>query len=556
MQEEAEGSERTRTGRSKTRPVWMRDYEMGLFMEEEEDLMALVTEMGDPEKFEEAVHHEKWKQAMEAEMNSIEENNTWELVELPEGSKVIGVKWIFKTKLNEKGEVDKHKARLVAKGFHQTQGVDFYEVFAPVARWDTIRLLLSIAAQRGWCVHQLDVKSAFLHGELKEDVYVEQPKGFEVKNEERKVYKLNKALYGLRQAPRAWYSKIEGYFEKEGFKKCYCEHTLFVKAEGDNVLIVSVYVDDVIYTSSSMIMREAFKASMKKEFAMSDLGKMKYFLGVEVTQDKKGIFINQRKYASEVMKRFGMEQCNSVRNPTVQGCKLTKEGAGSQVDATLYKQIVGSLRYLTATRPDLIYSVNLVSRYMEKPTEQHLLAVKRILRYVQGTMEYGIQYQSDNKEELMGFVDSDYAGDEDDRKSTSGYVFMNGGGAISWASRKQPIVTLSTTEAEYVSAAAGACQAAWLRNVLEEIGCKQGERTVLFCDNSSTIKLSKNPVFHGRSKHIQVRFHFLRELVSDEIIELEYCSTQDQLADVMTKAVKLDVFEKLRGYMGVEVKSS
>lgn len=556
VQEEAEGSERTRTGRSKTRPVWMRDYEMGLFMEEEEDLMALVTEMGDPEKFEEAVHHEKWKQAMEAEMNSIEENNTWELVELPEGSKVIGVKWIFKTKLNEKGEVDKHKARLVAKGFHQTQGVDFYEVFAPVARWDTIRLLLSIAAQRGWCVHQLDVKSAFLHGELKEDVYVEQPKGFEVKNEERKVYKLNKALYGLRQAPRAWYSKIEGYFEKEGFKKCYCEHTLFVKAEGDNVLIVSVYVDDVIYTSSSMIMREAFKASMKKEFAMSDLGKMKYFLGVEVTQDKKGIFINQRKYASEVMKRFGMEQCNSVRNPTVQGCKLTKEGAGSQVDATLYKQIVGSLRYLTATRPDLIYSVNLVSRYMEKPTEQHLLAVKRILRYVQGTMEYGIQYQSDNKEELMGFVDSDYAGDEDDRKSTSGYVFMNGGGAISWASRKQPIVTLSTTEAEYVSAAAGACQAVWLRNVLEEIGCKQGERTVLFCDNSSTIKLSKNPVFHGRSKHIQVRFHFLRELVSDEIIELEYCSTQDQLADVMTKAVKLDVFEKLRGYMGVEVKSS
>lgn len=409
---------------------------MGLFMEEEEDLMVLVTEIGDPERFEEAVQHDKWKLAMEAEMNSIEENNTWELVELPEGSKVIGVKWVFKTKLNEKGAVDKHKARLVAKGFHQTHGVDFYEVFAPVARWDTIRLLLSVAAKRGWCVYQLDVKSAFLHGELKEDVYVEQPKGFEVENEERKVYKLNKALYGLRQAPRAWYNRIEGYFEKEGFKKCYCEHTLFVKIEGSNVLIVSVYVDDVIYTSNSETMREAFKESMKLEFAMSDLGKMKYFLGVEVIQDQEGIFINQKKYASEVLKRFGMEHCNSVRNPTVQGCKLTKEGVGPEVDATLYKQMVGSLRYLTATRPDLIYSVNLVSRYMEKPKEQHLLAVKRILRYVQGTMEHGIQYQFNNKDELMGFVDSDYAGDEDDRKSTSGYVFLNGGGAISWASKE------------------------------------------------------------------------------------------------------------------------
>lgn len=548
-----------RVGRSKQRPAWMSDYDcegMGMQMEEDsEEVLALYISGDDPETFEEVNQHDKWRLAMKKEMSSIEENDTWELVSLPEGGKVIGVKWFFKTKLNEKGKVDKFKARLVAKGFHQTHGVDFHEVFAPVARWDTIRLILGVSAQRGWEVYQLDVKSAFLHRELSEEVYVEQPKGFESGEDSDKVYKLKKALYGLRQAPRAWYSKIEGYFTREGFTKCFCEHTLFVKVKGDDVLIVSLYVDDLIYASSSSTMLEDFKAYMMTEFSMTDLGRMKYFLGVEVTQDETGIFIGQKKYANEVLSRFGMEGCNAVRIPMVPGCKLTREGSGAMVDATMFKQLVGSLRYLTATRPDLIYSVNLVSRYMEGPTEQHLLAAKRIMRYVQGTKDYGIQYKRGEERELVGFFDSDYAGDEDDRKSTSGYLFLYGEGAVSWASKKQPIVTLSTTEAEYVSAANGACQAVWLRNVLKSIGSDQKEKTVLFCDNSSTIKLSKNAVLHGRSKHIQVRYHFIRELVSDEVIELEYCSTQDQVADIMTKPVKREVFEKLRGYMRVQLKN-
>lgn len=314
-------------------------------------------------------------------------------MDAPTNAKIIGVKWVFKTKLNERGEVDKFKARLVAEGFHQTYGIDFHEVFAPVAIWDTIRVILSLAAQRGWRVFQLDVKSAFLHGELKEDVYIEQPKGFESEEESEKVYKLKKALYGLRQAPRAWYSRIEGYFARECFKKCYCENTLFVKTEGSSILVVSLYVDDLIYTSDSEALLEGFKRSMKEEFAMTDLGKMKYFLGVEVIQDEDGIFINQKKYALETLEKFGMQDCNSVRNPMIPGNKLTKEGEGRPVDPTLFKQIVGSLRYLTATRPDLVYSVNVVSRYMKNPRESHLLAVKRILRYVQGTSDLGIQYK-------------------------------------------------------------------------------------------------------------------------------------------------------------------
>lgn len=224
---------------------------------------------------------------METEIKSIEDNRTWELVELPAEAKVIGVKWVFKTKYNEKGEVDKFKARLVAKGYHQTQGIDFHEVFAPVARWDTIRTLLGVAAQKEWTVLQLDVKSAFLHGELNEEVYVKQPPGFEIRDEADKVYKLRKALYGLKQAPRAWYSKLEGYFIKEGFKKCYCEHTLFVKTKGEEILIVSIYVDDLIYMGNSSMFLEEFKRSMMKEFAMTDLGKMKYFLELKLCRMRK-----------------------------------------------------------------------------------------------------------------------------------------------------------------------------------------------------------------------------------------------------------------------------
>lgn len=413
-------------------------------------------------------------------------------------------------------------------------------MFAHVAKWDTVRVILAEAAHNGWKVYQLDVKSAFLHGELKEDVYIEQPQGFIVEGEANKVYKLKKALYGLRHAPRAWYNKIEGYFAKEGFEKCYCEHTLFVKTEQENILIVSLYVDDLIYTGNSVSLLENIKASMMSEFAMVDLGLMKFFLGVELIQDEHGIFINQQKYAGEILKRFGMKNSNSVRNPIVPGQKLSKTRNGEVADPTVFKQLIGSLRYLTATRPDLIYSVNLVSRYMEKPYEEHMLAAKRILRYVKGTTEYGIQYKCGEERVLIGFVDSDYAGDVDDRKSTSGYVFMLSGGVVSWASKKQSIVTLSTTEAEFVAAAYGACQGVWLRNILGEIGAIQVECTVLYCDNSSTIKLSKNPMMHRRSKHIHVRCHFLRDLVNEGTMQLDYCPTQEQLPDFMTNIRKAE----------------
>ncbi|KAJ7954712.1 Retrovirus-related Pol polyprotein from transposon TNT 1-94 [Quillaja saponaria] len=421
-------------------------------------------------------------------LQQLQKNHTGELTDLPRGHKTIGVKWVYKTKMKENGEVDKYEARLVAKGYKQEFGVDFKEVVAPVARLDTIRLVVALAAQNSWSIFQLDVKSTFLHGELEEQVFIDQPPGYVKLGSEHKVYKLKKALYGLKQAPQAWYSRIDKYFLEESFEKCPYEHTLFVKNEdGGKMLLVCLYVDDLIFTGNDVVMFEKFKKSMMVEFEMSDLGMMHYFLGIEVVQSSAGIFISQKKYIRDVLHRFQMANCNSVNTPTEFGLKLSKDFGGKKVDNTFYKQIVGSLMYLTATRPDIIHAVSLISRYMEYPTEMYLLAAKRIFRYLKGTIEFGLFYKKGEKSALTGFTDSDYVGDQDDRKSTSGFVFMLGSGAVSWSSKKQPIATLSTTEDEFVAVTSCACQAIWLKRILEELSYKREGPTIIFCDNNSTV---------------------------------------------------------------------
>ncbi|KAM1072945.1 hypothetical protein ACFX2B_017883 [Malus domestica] len=453
--------------------VWMRDYVTGEGLSEEEEATVHLAFLAssDPVHYNEAVKNAKWRKAMDVEVAAIEKNNTWELTDLPQGGKIIGVKWVYKTKLNENGEVDKYKARLVANGYAQEYGVDYAEVFAHVARLDTIRIVIALAAQREWTIHQMDVKNAFLHGEINEEIFVEQPPGYVQRGKEHKVYKLRKALYGLKQAPRAWYSRIEAYFLKEWFVKCPHEHTLFIKVgDGGNILVVCLYVDDLIYTGNDESMFSKFKQSMMNEFEMTDLGKMRYFLGIEVLQKPDGIFICQKKYAQEVLERFNMGNCNPVHNPIVPGTKLTKDLTGERVDNTYYKQIVGSLMYLAATRPDTMFVVSLISRFMEGPTEMHLAAAKRVLRYVKGTIGLGVLYRKGEHAELRGYTDSDYAGDLDDRKSTSGYLFMLGSGVVCWSSKKQPVVTLSTTETEFIATASSACQATWLRRIMKDLG--------------------------------------------------------------------------------------
>ncbi|KAD1540679.1 hypothetical protein E3N88_42653 [Mikania micrantha] len=537
--------------RTRNTPVWLNDYETGEGLSETEEDLAMFSTSEDPRSYDEARKESKWMAAMKSEMHSIKKNNTWELVEAPKGVKPIGVKWVFKTKLNEKGEVDKYKARLVVKGYAQRKGIDYNELYAPVARWDTVRSIVAVAAQRGWDIFQLDVKSAFLNGELKETVFVEQPPGFVQKGEENKVCKLKKALYGLKQAPRAWFKRIEGYFVREGFKKSHYDHTLFIKKQNKGVVIVSLYVDDLIYTGNKRELCESFKLSMMSEFEMSNLGRMKYFLGVEVEQTKEGIKMHQKKYAKEVLERFNMWEGNGVKNPIVPGMVVTKTGDKNKVDESFFKSLVGSLMYLTVTRPDLMYAVCFISRFMADPREEHMQVSKRILRYVKATHDFGLVYERNMGSRLQVYTDSDYARDFEDRKSTSGYVCILSGAAISWSSRKQDIVTLSSTEAEYVAATSCACHSVWLKGLLEEIGGEPLGAIVIQCDNNSAIKLSKNPVLHRRTKHIEVRFHYLRELVNEEKIQLVFCSTNDQVADVLTKPVKLEVFEKMRRLLGV-----
>ncbi|PNX94522.1 copia-type polyprotein [Trifolium pratense] len=382
-------------GRTRRPPGWYSDYDTSIVDEESMNLVMFgpCVHQG-PINFEEAEKSQKWRKAMDDEIAAIERNNTWELTKLPKNARVIGVKWIYKTKVNDKGEVEKFKARLVAKRYAQRYGTDYKEVFAPVARWNTIRSLSAIAASNEWSVFQLDVKSAFLHGELNEIVYVEQPLGYVKKGKEDQVYRLHKALYELKQAPRALYSKIEQYFVREGFEKCPHEHTLFVKKDGNNNwLIISLYVDDLIFTGNNHNMVEKFKNSMMNNFDMSDLGKMRHFLGIEAIQCDQGIFVCQQRYAQEILERFNMDKSNAVCSPIVSGTKLSKHNKGDDVNPTQFKQIVGSLMYLTATRPDLMFAVNMIARYMEHSVETHMMAAKRILRYIKGTLELGILYK-------------------------------------------------------------------------------------------------------------------------------------------------------------------
>ncbi|BBG92635.1 hypothetical protein Prudu_000428, partial [Prunus dulcis] len=473
----------------------------------------------EPESFEDANLDESWRNAMKAELEMIEKNNTWTLVDRPFGKPIIGVKWVYKTKLNLDGSVQKNKARLVAKGYSQKPGIDYNETFAPVARLDTIRTLIALAAQKEWNLYQLDVKSAFLNGVLKEEVYVEQPQGFVKDNEEIRVYKLNKALYGLKQA------------QEPGFKKSPSEATLYVKtSDTSGILIVSLYVDDIVYTGSCVKLLEEFKNDMMKHYEMTDLGLLYHFLGMGVVQTNKHTFLHQKKYAMKVIEKFGLKDCKSVVTPLVASERLCKEDGSEAANENEYRQIVGSLLYLTATRPDII---------------KHMGTAKRVLRYIQGTLDFGIEFIKGKSATLIGYCDSDWAGSEDDRRSTSGYAFTLGSGMFSWASIKQ-------NTAEYVSAAEATSQAKWLRFVLEDFGEEQVEGTPILCDNTSAIAMAKNPVFHQKTRHISRKFHFIREAIQAKEIELIYCKTEDQIADILTKALSKDRFVYLRDLLGVK----
>ena len=518
---------------------------------DEDELMLLGVE--EPNSFDQAAVDRAWQKAMEVEINAIERNKTWKLVELPTGHKAIGVKWVYKLKRDANGDVVKHKARLVAKGYVQKKGVDFEEVYAPVTRLETVKLLLALAAKNQWEVHHMDVKSAFLNGELQEIVYVTQPDGFIQEGKEHMVYRLIKALYGLRQAPRAWYAKLNEYLEELGFVKCPYEYAVYTKREGNEVLIVGVYVDDLLITGTSIDIISKFKKQMKEKFEMSDLGKLAYYLGIEVDQQIGFTKLKKAAYSKKLLEKAGLSSCNAVKYPMEANIPLSKDEEGKAINPTIFRSLIGGLRYLVHTRPDIAYSVGVVSRYMERPTTLHMNAVKRILRYVKGTVNYGLIYEQGTGNYLLsGYSDSDLAGCVEDRKSTGGMVFYLNDSLITWVSQKQRCVALSSCEAEFMAANAAACQGVWLSKLLSQITGKRLDPVVIYIDNKSAIDLTKNPVFHGRSKHIDIRFHFIRGCVERGEIQIKFINSGEQRADILTKAMTVVKFERMRELLGIK----
>eukprot|EP01018_Ginkgo_biloba_P009783 Gb_07759 [translate_table: standard] len=484
-------------------------------------LMAKVLTKDKPSTFEKARKEKKWNAAMDVEIQAVQKNKTWDLVKLPAGKKVIGCRWVYKTKYRADGSIDKHNARLVGKGYKQQEGINYRETFAPVAKMNIVRIILALVAQLNWQLYQMDVKSAFLNGDLSEEVYMEQPHGYVQKGKEDHVCRLKKALYGLKQAPRAWYEKIDRYFLDTGFVRSSTNSNLYMKVRNSMfVTFVVLYVDDLLITRNNVSMISDLKKDLQMNFEMTDLGLLHYFLGIEVWQTPGRVFISQAKYIWKVLRRFRMEDCKPACTLMETRSKLSVQDEGVKIDGTLYRQLVGSLIYLTTTRPDIAFAIGIVSRFMAEPKQSHWLAVKQILRYLRGTLQYGLEFVQNDDFKLQVHTDSDWAGCADTRRSTSGYSFSLGLAAVTWSSEKQPIVALSSTEAEYKAAAVVASEAIWLKQVLDDMGLDQEDATKLYCDNQSTIKLAKNPVFHARTKHIEVHHHFIRELIQNGDIEL------------------------------------
>ncbi|GJU75790.1 retrovirus-related pol polyprotein from transposon TNT 1-94 [Tanacetum coccineum] len=463
---------------------------------------------------------------------------------------IIGTKWVFRNKLDENGIVSQNKARLVAQGYNQQEGIDYDETYVPFARIESIRTLLAYACSLDFKLFQMDVKSAFLNGFINEEVYVAQPPGFIDFEKPDHVYKLKKALYGLKQAPKAWYDRLKAFLIKHEYKMGMVDNTLFTKKKSSNLIIVQIYVDDIIFGSTCQDMCDEFAKIMHDEFKMSMMGELNFFLGLQIKQMEDGIFFNQSKYIKEMLKKFGLEDSKPMKTPMSSDTKLTKDEECESVDSTKYRGMIGSLLYLTASRPDIMFSVCLCARFQEAPKTSHLEAVKRIFRYIKGTTHLGLWYPKGTGIETVVYADSNHAGDYVDRKSTSGiYTFM-GCCLTSWFLKKQTALAISTTEAEYVSAEKACQQALWMKQALIDYDVRLDDVPIM-CDNKGVMDLSKNPVQHSRTKHIKIRHHFLRDNVQKGHISIEKVPSVDNIADILTKPLKRESFNYLRLGLGM-----
>lgn len=474
---------------------------------------------------------EHWKLAMDEEIESHKVNGTWTLQNLPPGRKAIPSKWVYKHKRNQDGEIIRYKARLVAKGCSQVYDKYYNETFSPVVRYTSVRHLLALAVKNGLRCHQMDAITAYLHGEIHEEIYMLQPEGYEDGTE--RVCRLHKAIYGSKQAGRLWNLKLNGALKEFGLERSKLDPCLYFNHAMD--MIIAIYVDDFIMFYKDVRKLDKLRSFLNKNFRMKDIGPIQCCLGMRVTQTEKYIDLDQERYTKDILERFGMSNCKAIGTPRDINQKL------SEIEVTendnlfgkiAYQEAVGSLLYLAqATRPDIAFAVNDVSRFNHKHSTIHWAAVKRIFRYLQGTLTYKLRYTAGDSSKMLCYTDSDWASDTDSRRSCAGH------GATSWSSKRQTTVALSSTEAEYMALSSAASDVLWMQQLVAELDSHGKRKITILCDNTSAISMAENDAFRPRTKHIDIKHHFIREKIDSGVIDIKYIPTDKNVADSLTKPV-------------------
>lgn len=557
--EQPEGNTETVTRRNpprtKQKPVYLKDFETDGAMDKLQTCVdycyRAICDI--PQTYQQAVTSSKsrqWKHAMDEEMRSLEENETFKLTQLPPGKQALGGRWVYALKTDTDGS-DKYKARFVAKGYNQKAGTDYEETFSPTADMTSVRVLMQKAAQEDLILHQMDVKTAYLHAPIDCEIYIDQHQGYEQssKTDEKLVCRLNKSLYGLKQSGRNWNTVLHMYLTENDFVQNAADHCVYTREKCDEKLILLIWVDDLIIAANSEKALTDVKSMLTQKFKMKDLGKLKHFLGIDFEQTNGQVKMSQERYVNKILQRFEMQSCKSRETPCEPKLDYT-DNAEKLNQPKKYREAVGSLIYLaTCTRPDINFVVSKLSQHFSEPTIEHWNTVKHVFKYLKGTTEQGLHFKKNDREKLglKIYCDASWASNETDRRSTSGYCasLCEGSSLISWKTRKQQTVALSTCEAEYISLASAMQECIYLEQLLQCLDNYKYAKTRVYEDNQGTIALTKNPVNRQRCKHIDVKYHFIRDIITTGRVILEYCPTEQMLADVLTKpATKL----KLQGF--------
>lgn len=506
--------------------------------------LAAITASNDPKSYREAFLDDIWNDSMTDEYTALEANHTWDVTSLPPGKKAIACQWLYKTKFDAQGNETRKKSRLVACGNRQREGLDYTDTFVPVAKPTTVRLFLKLAATHKWELHQMDVCNAFLHGDLKEEVYMKMPPRFQ-DLDLTKVCRLRKSIYGLKQSPRCWFEKLSTALKSYGFKQSRADYSHFYFIKGDISLHILIYVDDFIIACNDLSTLHCFKNYLHQCFHMKDLGKLKYFLGIEVARNEDGIFLSQRKYALDLITDAGLLESKPSSVPIELNHKLLLSASPLLTDPARYRRLIGRLIYLTFTRPDLCYAVHVLSQCMQRPRQDHWDAALRTVRYIHGSPSQGILLRVDSDLCITAYCDADWNTCPISRRSISAYIVQLGQSPISWKTKKQKTVSMSSAKAEYRSMAFTLKELKWIKQLLTPFGINHHQPMRLYCDSKSAIYIAANPVFHERTRHVESDCHFVRDAVMEKLITTEHIKTKEQPADILTKALPSTTFAYL-----------